>query len=150
MDKADIERQLFTRVEETKSWDLDDPNETITNLILRKKPCTATPIMRVGEPDRVESYGVRFRLEYVGEDGNYFCHLDLRFRPTFVGSDDPYVVAYVVDDDGNNDEITHNVIRNNNIAADLTIKEWYAKWIQYAFRQEKHKKIFVYKRPVEG
>jgi hypothetical protein len=54
-----------------------------------------------------------------------------------------------VDDDGNNDEITHNVITNSNIAAELSIKDWYAKWIQYALKQEKHNKIFVYKCPVE-
>jgi hypothetical protein len=150
MDRSAIEKKLFSRVEDTKHWNLDDPAETITDLKLRKYTCTAKPIMRVGEPDRVESFGVRFRLEYAGEDGNYYCHLDLRFRPTFVGSDAPYVVAYVVDDEGNNDEITHNVITNSNIAAELSIKDWYAKWIQYSFKQEKHNKIFVYKRPVEG
>lgn len=42
-----------------------------------------------------------------------------------------------VDDEGKNDEITHNVITKLNVSPDLSIKDWYAKWIQYAFKQER-------------
>lgn len=149
MDKTEIERLMSVRVQETEDWDIDDPAETITDLKLRTFDSTAKPINRVGEPNRVESYGVRFRFEYAGAEGNYYCHLDVRFRPNYVGSDDPYVVAYVVDDAGNDDEITHFVISDRNILTELSIKDWYKKWIQDAIRKDKHnKKIFNHKRPV--
>jgi hypothetical protein len=149
MDKSEIERLMSARVQETEDWDIDDPAETITDLKLRSYDSTAMPIKRVGEPDRVESYGVRFRLEFSGEDANYYCHLDVRFRPTYVGSDDPYVVVYVVDDGGKDDEITHTVISDRNTRADLSIKDWYKKWIQGALNNRDHVgKIFAHKQPV--
>jgi len=148
MDTATVEKDLNTRIEQSRAWLLDSP-AAIANIKFRKRTWTATPIAFLDDLGRIERHGVAFRFSLEDQSKNVCVLLRIRIKPEATtgekGDSPPYVVIYIVNPASGADEsITWHHIEIPASYRDmmgLSIEDWYRKWMAHALASKGSKKI---------
>jgi hypothetical protein len=148
MDTATVEKDLNTRIEQSRAWLLGAP-ATIANIAFRKRTWTATPIAFLDDPERIERYGVAFRFSLEDQSRNICVLLRIRIKPGATigekGDSPPYVVTYICNPASEADEVItwHHIEipASYRDMMELSIEDWYRKWMAHALASKGASKI---------
>ncbi len=157
MDTAAVEKDLETRIHQSRDWLLKAP-PPIKNIQFRNKIFTATPVAFLDDPGRVEQHGVAFRFSLDDQARKISVLLRIRIKPEATigdkGDSPPYVVIYIANQiSGADEEITHHHIEvpaSYKGMLGLSIEEWYRRWISHALVSKGAKKILEPQMAVES
>lgn len=154
MQTVDLEQDLQDRIDQSTAWLESGELSPILGLRLRSYPCSAEPIKFIDDRAREEKHGIKFRLEWVGASKDrYESFIEVRIKPSPSKSRDgksianpPYIVTYAVNPEtGKRDEMTCEhleIPESYRKTLPLSIKEWYAHWLDLALRHKNVSKIF--------
>ena len=149
MDTSQVEVDLEARIVVSKQWLESSPSAIPEIKFNRGTLWEALPVAFLDDPKRVERHGVRFRFSLLNNPRKIEVELDVRIHPVAEvkekGDSWPYVIIYVIDQaSGVGVEITHQDISPKYYEGleELSIEDWYRKWIETALRHKKSSKIF--------
>ena len=163
MEPEDVEKHLKLRIEQSREWFQQGLPDPILGLQMRGFPCNAQPLEFIDDPSRVERYGVKFRLEWIGSSKDTCeCLIEIRIRPTWYvkkdGSKDrPYIITRVVDPETKKavDPGCHiPYVQENYVeqTSQFSIRDWYHRWLGWKVLREDATvaSIMGSKRPVSS
>ena len=149
-----LEAAAKNRIKDIQEWaERGFPNfdGKIKGMNIKGFPCQVEPGQFLNDPDRVEKYGVRFRLFWLEKDGSYFSDLDIRIQPERSMKKDvpkeiyqgPMIVIYV----NEGDCLRWKELVSENIDEKKSVQEFFARWLKYACEKSNYQtKIYSYRR----
>jgi len=159
MQIEDIEADLKSKIDQTRSWLAGDELPTINGLEARGTPCVATAVTLINDTKRKESDGVLFSLEFGRPDRRLAAKVEVRISSTSSSTTDklgiangPYIAVYVLDTESGTGLLSFFEPFDNADAyfqsADDSIQDWYAKWLRRLLRLETGTTVFKHIKPV--
>lgn len=158
MDMASVEKDLRRRINQSSEWIESGRTSLISDLQIRKFPCKAEPVKFLDYRNRVERYGIRFRLEFITSQGSYESFVDILIKDTRSMSKDeksianpPYIVIYALNHETQKTElISYEYLENTQVykkSLSQSIEEWYKDWLFKTLRHDKNvSKIIKFKK----
>ena len=148
MDIQNVTEDFLARIESSRKW-LNSGDVEMPEIFFRGKPWSLKAVEFLDNPGRVEQFGVAFLMSVQDSTWDFSIRLCIRLRPKpYLDSDypeAPYVVTYVFDQARQQeDEVTHIYMpdwKSYSSYADLSLPDWYLKWINRMLKSENSRKV---------
>ncbi len=161
MSLAKVQTHLEARLKEAADWSQRGFEGTLGTVKIKDRSfdCTVKPVECLKADDGKEPQGVRFRLQWDGNAGKTYTDLDVRIVPEGLKSkkkdataNGPYIAVDVVTtvEKTKKDLIAQLLVTEDSLGTELSIGDFFHRWISRACRNDKSSKIIEYKAAVSA